>query len=84
MEKKKGNLSHRIKAFCAKPSNLLLVLFLVVLFCLSVLPLLTMLSNMFTVHLGTEKRLLGLDVGAFTWNHFQRLFTVSDWSRVNF
>ena len=84
MGKKKGNLSHRIRAFCAKPSNLLLVLFLVVLFCLSVLPLLTMLSNMFTVHIGTEKKLLGLDVGAFTWNHFERLFSVSEWSRVNF
>ena len=84
MGNKKGQLSHRLRAFCSKPSNLLLVLFFVVLFCLSVLPLLTMLSNMFTVHIGTEKRLLGLDVGAFTWNHFQRLFSVSEWSKVNF
>lgn len=84
MGKKKGQLSHRIRAFCSKPSNLLLVFFLAVLFCLSVLPLVTMLSNMFTVHIGTEKKLLGLDVGAFTWNHFERLFSVSEWSRVNF
>lgn len=84
MKKEKGRLSHRLRAFCSKPSNLLLVLFLAVLFCLSVLPLLTMLSNMFTVHIGTEKKLLHLDVGAFTWNHFQRLFAPSDWSRVNF
>lgn len=84
MKKNKGQLSHRIKAFCSKPSNLLLVIFLAVLFCLSVLPLLTMLSNMFTVHIGTEKKLLKLDVGAFTWNHFQRLFPISEWSKVNF
>lgn len=84
MGKKKGQLSHRLRAFCSKPSNLLLVFFLAVLFCLSVLPLVTMLSNMFTVHIGTEKKLLGLDVGSFTWNHFERLFSVSDWSRVNF
>ena len=81
---RKGQLSHRCKAFFSKPSNVLLVIFLIVLFCLSVLPLLSMLSNMFTVHLGTEKKLLRLPVGAFTWNHFQKLFPVSDWSVVNF
>ncbi|MBO5034191.1 MAG: iron ABC transporter permease [Oscillospiraceae bacterium] len=84
MEKKKGQLSHRIRAFCSKPSNLLLVFFFLVLFCLSVLPLLAMLSNMFTVHIGTEKKLLGQEVGSFTWNHFQRLFPISEWSKVNF
>ncbi len=84
MKKGKKNLPHRLKSFFSKPSNLLLVLFLAVLFCLSVLPLLTMLSNMFTVHLGVEKKLLRLSVGAFSWNHFQRLFTPGDWSKVNF
>ena len=84
MDKKKGQFSHRLRAFCSKPSNLLLIFFLVVLFCLSVLPLLTMLSNMFIVHLGTEKKILRMEVGEFTWNHFQRLFPISDWSIVNF
>ncbi len=77
-------LSHRLKAFFSKPSNVLLVIFLVVLFVLSVLPLLTMFSNMFTVHIGVEKKLLRLPEGSFTWNHFQRLFSLSDWSMVNF
>ncbi len=84
MKKSKGQLSHRIRAFCSKPSNLLLVFFLLVLFCLSVLPLVTMLSNMFTVHIGTEKKLLGQEVGSLTLYHFQKLFSASDWSKVNF
>lgn len=77
-------LFHRAKAYFSKPSNILLVVFLAVLFVLSVLPLLTMISNMFTVHIGSEKKLLRLPEGSFTWNHFQRLFPVSDWSVVNF
>lgn len=84
MKKDKGRLSHRIKTFCSKPSNLLLVFFLLVLFCLSVLPLVTMLSNMFTVHIGTEKKLLGQEIGSFTLYHFKKLFSVSEWSMVNF
>ena len=77
-------LAHRCKAFFSKPSNVLLVIFLAVLFVLSVLPLITMVTNMFTVHIGTEKKILRLQEGAFTWNHFERLFPISDWSVVNF
>ena len=71
---KRDSLAHKWQAWFSKPSNVLLLAFLIVLFCLSVLPLVTMLSNMFTVHQGTEKKLLRLAVGSFTWSHFKRIF----------
>lgn len=77
-------LQYRIKAFFSKPANVLLVVFLAALVILSLIPLITMLSNMFTVHIGTERKLYRLPVGSFTLNHFQRLFRGDDWSRVNF
>ena len=77
-------LIYRLRAFFTKPSNLLLVFFLSVLVVLSLMPMVTMLSNMFTVHLGLEKRLYRQTVGSFTTQHFVKLFEGSDWSDVNF
>lgn len=77
-------LLYRIRAFIAKPANLLLVFFLAVLVVLSLLPLITMLSNMFTIHLGTEKKITRLPTGSWTLMHFQNLFKGDEWSRVNF
>ena len=77
-------LKYRIRAFFSKPSNILLVVFLAALVVLSLLPLITMLSNMFTIHIGTEKKMYRLPVGSFTLKHFERLFAGDDWSRVNF
>ena len=75
---------YRLRAFFTKPSNLLLVFFLSVLVVLSLMPMVPMLSNMFTVHLGLEKRLYRKSVGDFTTQHFIKLFEGSDWSDVNF
>ena len=83
-ETEKEPLKYRIKAFFAKPANILLLVFLVLLVVLSLLPLITMLSNMFTIHIGTERKLYRMQVGEFTLNHFNRLFAGDDWSRVNF
>ena len=69
---------YRLRAFVSKPANLLLVFFLIVLVMLSLLPMATMLSNMFTVHVGTEKKLLRLPVGSTTLRHFQKLFAGDD------
>ena len=80
----KEPLKYRIKAFFSKPANILLVVFLAALVVLSLLPLITMLSNMFTIHIGTERKLYRMEVGSFTLKHFQRLFAGDDWSRVNF
>jgi len=77
-------LIYRLRAFVAKPANLLLVFFLIVLAALSLLPMISMLSEMFKVHLGIEKRLYRLPTGAWTTAHFSKLFEGSDWSRVNF
>ena len=77
-------LIYRLRAFVTKPANLLLIFFLSVLAVLSLMPMITMLSNMFTVHLGIEKRLYRLPTGSWTVNHFIKLFEGGDWSSVNF
>lgn len=77
-------LRYRLRAFVNKPANLLLVFFLLVLTVLSLMPLITMLSNMFTIHLGTEKKLTRLPVGTWTLYHFTKLFKGDEWSFVNF
>ena len=75
---------YRLRAFLSKPANLLLMFFLAVLVVLSLMPLVTMLSNMFTIHIGTEKKITRMPVGTWTLTHFTRLFQGDDWSRVNF
>ena len=77
-------LIYRLRAFVTKPANLLLVFFMAVLAVLSLMPMVTMLTNMFTIHLGIEKRLYRLPTGAWTLTHFQQLFKGGDWSNVNF
>ena len=77
-------LVYRLRAFVCKPANLLLVFFLCVLVVLSLFPMVTMLSNMFTIHLGTEKKITRLPTGSWTLIHFQNLFKGNEWSRVNF
>ena len=54
-ELKREPLRYRIRAFLAKPANILLIVFLLALVILSLAPMVTMLSNMFTIHIGTEK-----------------------------
>ena len=80
----KEPLRYRLRGFFSKPANIILLLFFVVFLVVSLAPLVSMLSNMFVVHLGNEKRMLKLDTGTFTWNHFEKLFSGGDWSRVNF
>ena len=77
-------LRYRLRAFLGKPANLILLFFLVVLVVLSLFPMVTMLTNMFTVHAGTEKKMLRVKVGTWTLNHFQMLFADREWSRANF
>ena len=77
-------LRYRMKAFFAKPANLILLFFLIALVVLSLMPMVTMLTNMFTVHAGTEKKMLRVPVGSWTLNHFELLFADPEWSRSNF
>ena len=75
---------YRLRAFVTKPANLLLMFFLAVLMVLSLMPMLTMLQNMFTIHMGLEKKLYRMKVGDWTTRHFTKLFEGGDWSNVNF
>lgn len=77
-------LRYRTRAFFSKPANLILLFFLVTLTVLSLMPMVTMLANMFTVHAGTEKKMLRAAVGSWTMNHFELLFADPEWSRSNF
>ncbi len=77
-------LPYRLRAFFSKPANLLLLFFLSVLVVLSLMPMVTMLTNMFTVHRGLEQRLYRKPEGAWTIKHFPKLFEGSEWSSVNF
>ncbi len=77
-------LYFRAKAFFSKPANLILLFFLAVLAALSLAPMVTMLTNMFKVHAGTEKKLLRLKVGSLTLNHFEMLFKDYEWGKANF
>lgn len=81
---RKEPLKYRLRAFVTKPANLILVLFLAVFIALSLAPLVSMLSNMFYVHKGIEKRLYKLPEGSYTFVHFRKLFAKGDWSKVNF
>ena len=80
----KQPLRYRLRAFFAKPANIILCVFLVTLFVLSLLPMVTMLSNMFTVHQGMEKRMTKQNTGEWTLWHFTKLFSGGDWSNINF
>ncbi|MBQ8073719.1 MAG: iron ABC transporter permease [Clostridia bacterium] len=77
-------LKYRLRAFFGKPANLILLFFLITLTVLSLMPMITMLTNMFTVHAGTEKKMLRQGVGSWTLNHFQMLFADREWSQSNF
>ena len=81
---RKEPLRYRLRAFLAKPANLILLFFLAALIILSLMPMVTMLTNMFTVHAGTEKKMLRVKTGSWTLSHFQMLFADQEWSRANF
>ncbi len=76
----------RIRAWLSTPANLILLLFLILLLVLTLYPLITMLLEMFTVHIGREESLTGLNAGEMTLYHFQRLFATAknNYSRNQF
>ena len=83
-DQRREPLRSRLRAFFAKPANLILLMFIAVLAVLSLAPMVTMLTNMFKVHAGTEKKMLRLKVGSFTLNHFEMLFKDREWGKANF
>ena len=57
---KKTKFVNTIKTFFSKPANCMLVFFAVLLTVLTLYPLLSMLREMFVVHSGIVKTLIGL------------------------
>lgn len=68
----------RTRAWFSKPANVILLVFLVLLLILTLYPMIAMLSETATVHLGREARLSKLPVGETTFFHFRRLFATSE------
>lgn len=76
----------RIRAWLSQPANVILLVFFVTLILLTLVPLLTMLTETFTVHMGREARLVKQEVGSRTLYHFVRLFATkeNDYSWIQF
>ncbi len=74
---KVSRLKGRMNAWLSKPANIILLIFLIALTVLTLYPLLSLLRETVTVHLGREERATHLPIGAFTTYHFERIFATS-------
>lgn len=76
---------NQVRTFFSKSANCMLVIFFIVLTVLTVLPMLSILREMFVVHVGIEKTMTGLKAGDLTLYHWKKLiFDGGDWSKVTF
>lgn len=75
---------NHVKTFLSKPENVMLLIFGAALTLLTLIPLLSILREMFIVHVGIEKTMTGLKTGDFTLWHWKKLFGGGDWSRTTF
>ena len=76
---------NHVKTFLSKPANVMLLVFGITLTVLTLIPLLSILREMFVVHVGIEKTMTGLKTGEFTLYHWKKLiFDGGDWSRTTF
>ena len=76
----------KTRAWFSKPANVILLVFLVLLTVLTLYPMISMLLETTTVHLGREARLAKMSAGSRTLWHFQRLFASAenDYSWITF
>ena len=81
-----NRLEGRVLTWLSNPANIILLVFFVLLTVLTLYPLLSLLTEMFTVHLGREARLAKLAAGERTLFHFQRLFFTAEnsYSEITF
>lgn len=76
---------NHIVTFFSKPANVMLVIFGITLTVLTLIPLVSILREMFVVHVGIEKTMTGLKKGEFTLYHWKKLFfDTGEWSKVTF
>lgn len=73
--KKIGN---NLKSYFSKPANIIAVVFLVVLLATVILPLFTLLTGSFKANTLQEAKYVGVEKGAFTFNHWSELLTSSE------
>ena len=73
--KKIGN---NLKSYFSKPANIIAVVFLVVLLATVILPLFTLLAGSFKANTLQEAKYVGVEKGAFTFNHWSELLTSSE------
>ena len=76
----------RVRSWFTRPANVILLVFLIALAVLTLYPLLSMLMETFTIHVGREARAAKEAAGTLSLYHFQRLFATSenDYSWIQF
>ncbi len=76
----------QIRSWLSQPSNIILLFFLIALTVLTLYPLLSMLTETFTIHTGREARAARLTAGTLSMYHFERLFATAenDYSWIQF
>ncbi|MBR2697090.1 MAG: iron ABC transporter permease [Clostridia bacterium] len=81
-----NRLKGRTLAWFSKPANIILLVFLIALVVLTLYPLVSLLTETFTVHPGREARAAGRPAGEYTAYHFERLFATreNDYSSIQF
>ncbi len=77
-------IRNKIITFFSIPSNCILFLFGILLTVFTLYPLISMLREMFVVHKGLERTLIGQGHGTFTLFHFKSLFAFDEWSLINY
>ena len=81
-----NRMKGRVRAWLSKPANIILLIFLATLAVLTLYPLLSMLTETVTIHVGREARAARLPAGSLSLYHFQRLFATAenDYSWIQF
>ena len=79
-------LKGRMRAWFSKPANIILLAFLLVLAVLTLYPLLSLMKETFTIHVGREARAAKQAAGEMSLYHFERLFATkeNDYSWIQF
>ena len=76
----------RVRAWLSKPANIILLVFLLALAVLTLYPLLSLLGETVTIHVGREARAAKQTAGEWSLYHFERLFATqeNDYSWIQF
>lgn len=72
------NMLQRLKHFCRKPHNIILVVLFTILLLLTFLPLLSIVADTFTVHTSEVMRIRGTHAGDFTDYHWRKVLLDGD------